>query len=409
MQTCTCFMNSNQDTIFEWYDFLKYDLRPDKVNFNYIRPPSADPVELEIDHSRYAKLANMIDDDSRHAAIKNNYGGKQGFFKAAIDIYMHGLIAKKTQLNAKSPDEVLRGHCPKFLALKKQRRPGTEQQQRGHGAISAGRSFEAHSLAGDGVRNLIVVFEKCDEGFRRHAQSQCAARRFLPGIGLSLKKITVLRSRNEFLRGTEIVRVIRFAPAHKRNNRTVMKIVIPDTVEIVAAFAARPNQFHFLPFVLRHQNDGTLACGAAGSSTDSADDVLVRFVEDAFCRVEAKAVEVKLFDPIAPVGDEKLADRPRIRSVEIDGITPIVRIPAPEIMIGEDAEIIPVGAEVVVNDVENYSQAERMRVVDEVAQIIRSSVQTRRREKIDAVVTPPEVSGEIRNRHDFDNGDADAR
>src|SRR5207248_4638820 len=94
LQTCTCFMNSNQDRIFEWYDFLKHDLKPDKVNFNYIRPPSADPIELEIDHTRYAKLANMIDDDSRHAAIKNNYGGKAGFFKAAIDIYMHGLIAK---------------------------------------------------------------------------------------------------------------------------------------------------------------------------------------------------------------------------------------------------------------------------------------------------------------------------
>src|ERR1700741_1178642 len=94
VQTCTCFMNSNQDRIFEWYDFLKYELKPDKVNFNYIRPPSADPKELEIDHSRYAKLAQMIDDDSRHAAIKNNYGGKAGFFKAAIDIYMHGLIAK---------------------------------------------------------------------------------------------------------------------------------------------------------------------------------------------------------------------------------------------------------------------------------------------------------------------------
>ena len=94
VQTCTCFMNTNQDTIFEWYDFLKYELKVDKVNFNYIRPPSADPKELEIDHSRYAKLAQLIDDDSRHAAIKNNYGGEAGFFKAAIDIYMHGLIAK---------------------------------------------------------------------------------------------------------------------------------------------------------------------------------------------------------------------------------------------------------------------------------------------------------------------------
>jgi MoaA/NifB/PqqE/SkfB family radical SAM enzyme len=94
IQTCTCFMHSNQETIFEWYDFLKYELRPDKVNFNYIRPPSADPLELDIDHSRYARLAQMIDDDSRHAALKNNYGGDAGFFKAAIDIYMHGLIAK---------------------------------------------------------------------------------------------------------------------------------------------------------------------------------------------------------------------------------------------------------------------------------------------------------------------------
>ena len=94
IQTCTCFMNTNQDTIFEWYDFLKYDLKPDKVNFNYIRPPSADPQELDIDHARYSRLAAMIDDDSRHAAIKNNYGGDAGYFKAAIDIYMHGLIAK---------------------------------------------------------------------------------------------------------------------------------------------------------------------------------------------------------------------------------------------------------------------------------------------------------------------------
>ena len=94
VQTCTCFMNSNQDRIFEWYDFLKYDLKPDKVNVNYIRPPSADPKELEIDLERYHTLGRMIDEDSRTAAIKNNYSGDAGFFKAAVDIYMHELIWK---------------------------------------------------------------------------------------------------------------------------------------------------------------------------------------------------------------------------------------------------------------------------------------------------------------------------
>jgi len=94
VQTCTCFMNSNQDTIFEWYDFVKDQLKPDKVNFNYIRPPAADSKELEIDTARYARLAARIDEDSRGGAIKNHYAGETGFFKAALDIYMHGLIAK---------------------------------------------------------------------------------------------------------------------------------------------------------------------------------------------------------------------------------------------------------------------------------------------------------------------------
>jgi MoaA/NifB/PqqE/SkfB family radical SAM enzyme len=94
VQTCTCFMNSNQDTIFEWYDFLKYQLKPDKVNFNYIRPPAADVKELEIDGARYARLAAKIDEDSRRGAIKNHYAGDIGFFKAALDVYMHGLIAR---------------------------------------------------------------------------------------------------------------------------------------------------------------------------------------------------------------------------------------------------------------------------------------------------------------------------
>jgi MoaA/NifB/PqqE/SkfB family radical SAM enzyme len=99
VQTCTCFMNSNQDAIFDWYDYLKNELRPDKVNFNYIRPPAADSRELNIDGERYARLSAMISEDSRRGAIHNHYAGENGFFKAALDVYMHGVIARtqKTQ------------------------------------------------------------------------------------------------------------------------------------------------------------------------------------------------------------------------------------------------------------------------------------------------------------------------
>ena len=94
VQSCTCFMNSNQDTIFEWYEYLKHELKPDKVNFNYIRPPAADASELEVDPARYAKLSRMIDEDSRRGVLRNHDAGDNGFFKAAVDIHMHGLIAE---------------------------------------------------------------------------------------------------------------------------------------------------------------------------------------------------------------------------------------------------------------------------------------------------------------------------
>jgi MoaA/NifB/PqqE/SkfB family radical SAM enzyme len=94
VQTCTCFMNSNQDRIFEWYGFLRDELKPDKINVNYIRPPSARPEELNIDLARYRRLSQMIDDDSRRGVIKNHYKGDGGYFKAAVDIYMHELIAR---------------------------------------------------------------------------------------------------------------------------------------------------------------------------------------------------------------------------------------------------------------------------------------------------------------------------
>jgi len=63
-------------------------------HFNYIRPPAPDLQELQIDRARYAELARLIDQDSRSGAIKNHYAGDGGFFRAAIDVYMHGLIAK---------------------------------------------------------------------------------------------------------------------------------------------------------------------------------------------------------------------------------------------------------------------------------------------------------------------------
>ena len=49
----------------------------------------------------------------------------------------------------------------------------------------------------------------------------------------------------------------------------------------------------------------------------------------------------------------------------------------------------------------------RVRGIDEAAKIVGRAVQARRREEIDAVVTPAEAAGEIRHGHDFDHRDAE--
>ena len=61
----------------------------------------------------------------------------------------------------------------------------------------------------------------------------------------------------------------------------------------------------------------------------------------------------------------------------------------------------------VVDDVEDDGDPECMGAVDEAAEIIGSAVKTGRREKIDAVISPAEPTGEFRHRHDFEAGDTE--
>ncbi len=71
------------------------------------------------------------------------------------------------------------------------------------------------------------------------------------------------------------------------------------------------------------------------------------------------------------------------------------------------AQIIVDVAEVVVDHVENHAQADRVRLIDEPAKIVRLPIQPRGREHAHAVVTPTEAAGKIGHRQHFNRGDAD--
>src|SRR5207302_901605 len=117
------------------------------------------------------------------------------------------------------------------------------------------------------IRNLIVVLNEGDKCVWGRAESRRAARCFLPEIGLSLKQITVLGCGNKFLRRAEKIAVVRFPSSGQCDDGAVMKIVVPNRIEIVAAFAPGTDQLGNLPLVFGDHNDRAwstgFACGPA--------------------------------------------------------------------------------------------------------------------------------------------------
>jgi hypothetical protein len=77
-----------------------------------------------------------------------------------------------------------------------------------------------------------------------------------------------------------------------------------------------------------------------------------------------------------------------------------------KIIIRINPEIISIRPEVVVNDIEDDGEAQRVSFVHERAQIVRRSVKTRRREEIHAIIAPAVFAGEIRHRHHLDDRDS---
>ena len=73
-------------------------------------------------------------------------------------------------------------------------------------------------------------------------------------------------------------------------------------------------------------------------------------------------------------------------------------------MLGELAQVAAIGAEVVVDDVEDDAKAEGMGAVHEAAEVVGRAVQPGRGEQVHAVVAPAEAAGEVGDRHHFHDG-----
>ncbi len=70
-------------------------------------------------------------------------------------------------------------------------------------------------------------------------------------------------------------------------------------------------------------------------------------------------------------------------------------------------EVVPVRAEMIVDDVEDHHQAALMGGIDEPLQAFRAAIGAVRRIKQHAVIAPAAFAGELRDGHQLDGGDAE--
>jgi len=75
------------------------------------------------------------------------------------------------------------------------------------------------------------------------------------------------------------------------------------------------------------------------------------------------------------------------------------------VLIAVHGKIIAVGAEVVVDHVQDDSETSRMRRIDKALERVLVPIDVRRRKQVDAVVAPIPSAGKFRQRHQFDERD----
>jgi hypothetical protein len=107
---------------------------------------------------------------------------------------------------------------------------------------------------------------------------------------------------------------------------------------------------------------------------DLFDDSRRGTVADRMHCIQAQSVEVVLLEPVQRVVDIEVAATRGVGSVKADSPHPGRLAPRIEELRAVRVEVVSFRAEVVVHDVEQHGEAERMRFVDQRLQVFRATI-----------------------------------
>ena len=295
-----------------------------------------------------------------------------------------------------------------LLAHELHRHGGRGQVDRRRRVLAAGDQL-AEPLTLGAVADLIVVLRAHHEAIAAEVLGRRAERLLAEGRQLAgVRKPVGDRARQR--RDRAEVGVVEMALPGQRGVQRVVQIVGPLRV-------AAP-RLRALGGWLDHPHVAQVALGdhvqrAAEPARDRVhlvgqltDQMARRAVEDRVHRVEAQRVDAIILEPHARVLEHVRAHRRRVLAVVGERLAPRRVVARGEIG-AELAEVVSLGAEVVVDHVEHHVQPDGVRDVDQAAQPLGAAVRVLRREPVHAVVAPVARTGKRADRQELDRGDAE--
>src|SRR5882762_1370241 len=301
--------------------------------------------------------------------------------------------------------EIQKWRClPVLLPHEQQRHEGREQIRSGSELQAFKIDQESEAFSKSAIADLIVILRAdyivCTLE-RRRAISVAS-----PPMARILTSVipALLQRLRQMLNAAEILVVSRIFTGQQRMHG-MMEIVAPLRWHAQSAFATRTQHARIVQIALRDQRNDSP--GLAGESVNFLRQFCEKRkrarIKDSVKGVEPQHIDMKSFQPVKRVFDEKAAYVVAVGSVKVQR-----RSPRRLVMLGKIwtifAQIIAFRSEVVVDDVQCHGEAPRMRGIHQQLQIARSSVTVLDGKGIHAVIAPIPRARKLRDRHYLDSG-----
>src|SRR5579862_212440 len=209
-------------------------------------------------------------------------------------------------------------------------------------------------------------------------------------------------------RQLRVVPVIAFSLARHQGMQGMVNVVVPlRCVSQRAGVGAASKIARLIAIVLKNEMNITIGRNGFPNRIGQFRQYVRRgVVRNLVYGVQPQSVKVKFVQPVKRVMNEEVPNGAAADAVEVNCISPGGAMPASKELRRIKTEVVSLGTEMVVDNVEKHHDAEVVRGLNESFEIVGATVRVIGGEWQNAVVAPVASSGEVAEWHQLDSGDS---